>query len=91
MSQSSSSPNPFISASGAKPTCMQMLQFMLDNEVTSEQKEYFKNHMDGCMPCFKTYQLDMAIKELLKNKCCGGDAPSELVDQIRSQIAQKIS
>jgi mycothiol system anti-sigma-R factor len=86
-----SNSNPFIGASGKKATCMEMLQFILDNEASSEQKEYFKTHMDICMPCFKSYHLDMAIKELLKTKCCGGDAPTDLVEQIRTQIAQKLS
>jgi len=82
--------NPFISNAGKKPTCMEMLQLILDGQATSEQCEYFKSHMDNCMPCFKTYQLDMAIKELLKSKCCGGDAPTDLVHQIKNQIVQNI-
>jgi len=90
MSQSSN-PNPFTGPSGKKPTCMEMLQFILDQEATSEQKEYFKTHMDGCMPCFKSYELDMSIRQLLKSKCCGGDAPADLIEQIRGQIAQKLS
>jgi len=28
----------------------------------------------------------MAIKDLLKSKCCGGQVPDDLVDQIKSQI-----
>jgi mycothiol system anti-sigma-R factor len=90
MSQLSPS-NPFISATGKKPTCLEMLHFILDNEATAEQKEYFKKHMDGCMPCFKSYHLDMTIKELLKTKCCGGEAPTDLIEKIRSQISQQIS
>ena len=82
--------NPFISNAGKKPTCMEMLQLILDGESTHEQREYFKSHMDHCMPCFKSYQLDMTIKELLKTKCCGGDAPSELVHKIKNQISQNI-
>ena len=82
--------NPFISNVGKKPTCMEMLQLILDGESTHEQREYFKSHMDHCMPCFKSYQLDMTIKELLKTKCCGGDAPSELVHKIKNQISQNI-
>ncbi|HMJ69130.1 MAG TPA: mycothiol system anti-sigma-R factor [Cyclobacteriaceae bacterium] len=85
-----STPNPFL-ANGKKSTCMEMLQVILDGEATGEQKEYFKQHMDMCMPCFKGYELDMAIKQLVQSKCCGGDAPSDLVDQIRITIAQKIS
>jgi len=80
-------PNPFVSTSGKKPTCMEMLQLILDGQDSPEQREYFKNHMDNCMPCFKGYQLDMTIKELLKSKCCGGEAPGELVAKIKSQIA----
>lgn len=82
--------NPFLSASGKKPTCMEMLQFILDGEANQEQRDYFMTHMDHCMPCFKGYELDMAIKQLLKTKCCGGEAPAELVQQIKSQIAQRV-
>jgi len=80
--------NPFVSTSGKKPTCMEMLQLILDGQDSSEQRDYFKNHMDNCMPCFKSYHLDMTIKELLKSKCCGGEAPEELVSKIKSQIAE---
>jgi mycothiol system anti-sigma-R factor len=83
--------NPFLQANNAKPTCMEMLQTILDGEATEEQKNYFKAHMDVCMPCYKTYDLDMAIKKLLQSKCCGGDVPNELIDQIKSQVTQKSS
>ena len=83
--------NPFISTTGKKPTCMEMLQLILDGQDSQEQREYFKNHMDNCMPCFKGYHVDMKIKELLKAKCCGGEAPVELVTKIKTQIAENIS
>ncbi|HNR75311.1 MAG: Anti-sigma factor RshA [Bacteroidetes bacterium OLB12] len=80
--------NPFIQADGKKATCMEMLQIIVDGEATSEQQEYFKNHMDRCLPCFKSYDLDMAIKQLLKSRCCGGEAPTGLIEQIKIQIKQ---
>lgn len=80
--------NPFIQADGKRPTCMEMLQVIIDGEASNEQQEYFKNHMDRCLPCFKSYDLDMAIKRLLKTKCCGSDAPTDLIDQIKMQISQ---
>ena len=83
-------PNPFI-VNDRKPTCMEMLQVILDGEASPEQKNYFKQHMDLCMPCFKGYELDMAIKQLVQSKCCGGDAPADLVAQIKMQISQNIS
>lgn len=81
--------NPFIQANGTKPTCMEMLQLILDGEATAEQRDYFNAHMDRCMPCFKSYHLDIKIKELLKSKCCGGQVPADLVDQIKFQISQQ--
>ena len=87
---SPSTPNPFI-VSGKKSTCMEMLEVILDGEATAEQKEYFRQHMDRCMPCFTGYELDMAIKQLVQTKCCGGDAPVDLIERIRMQIAQNIS
>lgn len=83
--------NPFISSTGKRATCMEMLQLILDGEVTAEQRDYFKAHMDKCMPCFQSYEVDMAIKKLVKDRCCGGDAPNDLVTQIKAQIAQKKS
>jgi mycothiol system anti-sigma-R factor len=82
--------NPFIASQGKKPSCLEMLHYILDGEATSEQKEYFRSHMDGCMPCFKAYNLDMAIKELLKTRC-GECAPADLVEKIKVQIGQGIS
>jgi mycothiol system anti-sigma-R factor len=80
--------NPFVQADGAKPTCMQMLQLILDDEASEEQRLYFKNHMDSCMPCFKSYSLDSAIKQLLKSRCCNDSVPPGLIEEIKFQINQ---
>jgi len=80
--------NPFILSDGSKPNCVEMLQLILDGEASPEQEVYFKNHMDKCAPCFKSYQLDMSIKELLKSRCCGDPVPHGLVEQIKMQIGQ---
>ena len=80
--------NPFILADGTKPNCMEMLQLILDGEATTEQQDYFRGHMDKCMPCFKSYSLNMSIKELVKTRCCGDPVPQGLVEQIKMQISQ---
>jgi mycothiol system anti-sigma-R factor len=83
--------NPFFQPGGKKPSCMEMLQIILDGEATANQKEYFSNHMDKCMPCFKTYEVDMKIKEMLKMKCCGETISPELVEQLKNDIKQRIT
>jgi anti-sigma factor (TIGR02949 family) len=83
--------SPFRKPDGTKCSCMEMLQQMLDSEVTNEQREYFKVHLDHCLPCYKTYDLEMTIKELLKSKCCGSDVPPDVIQELQIQISQKIS
>lgn len=80
--------NPFAFADGTKPNCIEMLQLILDGEATPEQEDYFKSHMDKCMPCFNSYSLNMSIKELIKSRCCGDPVPPGLVEQIKMQISQ---
>jgi mycothiol system anti-sigma-R factor len=85
----SDSTNPFAAPNGKRATCMEMLQLFLDGEVTLEQKDYFLAHMDHCMPCFKSYQVDNAIKQLLKDRCGKEAAPNDLIVHIKTKIIQK--
>ncbi|HTJ48386.1 MAG TPA: mycothiol system anti-sigma-R factor [Cyclobacteriaceae bacterium] len=70
-----------------KGNCLEMLQLILDGEATPEQKANFKSHIDECLPCFKHYHFDQAIKELLKLKC-SSQAPADLIESIRSKIKE---
>lgn len=71
--------------------CFEMLQLILDGEASSQQKEHFiKEHLDQCMPCYKNYHLEVAIRELLKNKCTQG-CPEELIAKIKAQVSQKLA
>lgn len=71
--------------------CFEMLQMILDGEATTQQKEHFlKEHLEQCMPCYKNYHLEVAIRELLKTKCTS-HAPQELVENIRKKVSQKLA
>jgi anti-sigma factor (TIGR02949 family) len=66
--------------------CMEMLQLIVDGEASPEQKEHFlKHHLEQCMPCYRNYHLEVAIRQLLKNKCTG-QCPQELIDSIRAKV-----
>jgi mycothiol system anti-sigma-R factor len=67
--------------------CMEMLQLILDGEASSEQHQEFKVHMDHCRPCFRNYNVEMKIKELLKANCTG-QAPPELIETIKKKISE---
>ena len=70
--------------------CIEMLMHILDGDATAEQHQAFKVHMEVCMPCYKSYHLDIALKALLKSKCCGNGAPPDLVEKIKTQISQNL-
>jgi mycothiol system anti-sigma-R factor len=73
-----------------KKDCLEMLQLIIDGEATSAQKDHFlKEHLDQCMPCYKSYNLELAIRQLLKTKC-SDHAPQELVDSIRKKVAENL-
>lgn len=76
---------------GKKLTCMEMLQLMLDGDATPEQQQQFNAHLDECMPCYKSYNLDVTLKTLIRTKCNGNGATQELIQKIRNQISQNLS
>lgn len=72
-----------------KKDCMEMLQLIIDGEASPTQKAHFREHLDQCMPCYRHYHLEMAIRELLKVKC-NHEAPPELVESIKMKISQNM-
>jgi len=71
--------------------CMEMLQLIVDGEATAEQKEHFlTHHLEECMPCYRNYHLEVAIRQLLKNKC-SGTAPQELIDSIKAKVIANLA
>ena len=71
--------------------CLQKLQLILDGETTKEEKDHFlKEHLEQCMPCYKNYHLEVAIRQLLKSKCTH-QAPQELVDDIRKKVIENLA
>ena len=58
----------------------------LDGEMTADDTEKIKLHLDECGPCLKEYDLDQALKALVKRSCECEEAPVELRSQIVARI-----
>ena len=58
----------------------------LDGEMTADDTEKIKLHLDECGPCLKEYDLDQALKALVKRSCESEEAPVELRTQIVARI-----
>ena len=58
----------------------------LDGEMTVDDTEKIKQHLDACGPCLKEYDLDQALKALVKRSCECEEAPVELRTQIVARL-----
>lgn len=68
--------------------CIQILNLVLDDEATDEEYQYFKNHVQNCMPYYEIYNIDLKIKELIRKNCAQKEVPQDLIESIKSKILQ---
>ncbi len=66
--------------------CMKVIQMILDGEASEDEKEHFRQNMEKCMPCIKTYHLEKCIKDSLQNKVERRPCPERLVAAIKAQL-----
>lgn len=75
--------------SGVKQDCSEALHRVyeyLDGEMTPEETERIAAHLQECGPCLREYDLDQALKALVKRSCQCEAAPTELRTQIMARI-----
>ncbi len=61
---------------------------MLDGEVTDDERERLRRHLDQCPACLRHYGVEERIKKLIAAKCSGEKAPSYLVERVRIQLSR---
>ncbi len=66
--------------------CLELLELIVDGEATKEEEQYFHQHIDQCLPCFETYNLESSIKNLLRTKIERKKVPDDLISSIKSKI-----
>ncbi len=71
-----------------KQKCLEILHLILDEEADHEQEDYFKKHMEECWSCFKNYELEKAIRNLVKIKLERISVPATLIDEIKTKISE---
>jgi mycothiol system anti-sigma-R factor len=58
----------------------------LDGEMTADDTVKIRHHLDECAPCLREYDLDLALKALVKRSCQCEPAPVQLRTQIMARI-----
>lgn len=87
---STDSNNGFLKKVSSNSTCYQCLQnlsLMIDGEATNEQEVFFKKHIDECIPCLDSYNVEKSVKEFLQKKIENKPIPSTLIENIKNKIA----
>jgi mycothiol system anti-sigma-R factor len=60
----------------------------LDHEIDQVDYAKIKQHLDECGPCLREYDLDIALKALVR-RCCSHDvAPETLRRRILTRITE---
>jgi mycothiol system anti-sigma-R factor len=58
----------------------------LDGEMSTDDCRKIQAHLDDCGPCLKQYNLDQALKAVIKRSCACEEAPLELRATILTRI-----
>ena len=60
----------------------------MDDESTPADNNYVMKHIDGCYQCYDNYDVEKAIREVVKTK--DKDNRIEIPPEVVSEIRQKI-
>ena len=58
----------------------------LDGEMTNHDLVKIKQHLEECGPCLQEYDLDQALKALVRKACACESAPEQLRVRIMTRI-----
>ncbi len=70
--------------------CLQSLQLLVDGEATADEEQYFRKHIDECVPCYDFYNLEKSVKEVLQKKIEKKEVPPALLKSIKDKINLRV-
>jgi mycothiol system anti-sigma-R factor len=60
----------------------------LDGEVSEDDCDHIRQHLDECGPCLREYGLEDAVKRLVRKHCGRDPAPTELRAKVLVRIQE---
>jgi mycothiol system anti-sigma-R factor len=58
--------------------CLEKLERYVDRELTDDELNEVRGHLERCAPCEGRYELQVGLKRLVKHCCDQGTAPAHL-------------
>ena len=66
--------------------CLELLEMITDGEASPEEEKQFRKHIDECLPCYESFNLEQSIKEMLQTKLEKKPVPDDLIKSIKQKI-----
>jgi mycothiol system anti-sigma-R factor len=58
------------------------LDIFLDGEISDEQRDAIRAHLDGCMDCLGAFDFHAELKQVIAAKCHNDEMPADLLARI---------
>ena len=74
---------------GSYDHCEQVLERMyefLDNELDTASGDAIRHHLAACEPCMDQFDVEHAVRSLVRHRCGGDVAPNHLRGKIITQL-----
>lgn len=67
-------------------SCLKLLELVTDGEASPEEEKHFNDHINECLPCFESFNLEKSIKEMLQTRLDKKQVPDDLIKSIKQKI-----
>jgi mycothiol system anti-sigma-R factor len=67
--------------------CVRALYPYIDRELSDDDIEHVKEHLDACGGCLHLYQFEASLRRLVKVRCQEQQAPASLRERITLTFA----
>ena len=66
---------------------LRQIELYLDGELVGFARVEIEEHLGGCDPCSGHSEFQRRLKEMLRAKCGCSEIPAELIERVRSVVA----
>ncbi len=67
------------------------MYLFLDQELSPEQSDVVRAHLDECLPCLEAFEFEVEVRQIIASKC-RDDVPTEvrfrILDSLQCEMAK---
>jgi len=82
----SETPHPVPESHDCEHVLERVYEF-IDNELDTASSDAIRNHLVACEPCLERFDVEQAVKSLVRKRCGGDKAPGHLLEKVLGQLS----